>query len=213
MFCLIYINPFMEYVIASKVIKIQTANIHYLEGGDSQNPSVLFLHGASFNAKTWKDLGTLKRLTQKNFHVIAIDLPGYGQSESISDYHAEFLPKLIAKLNLQKTVLVSPSMSGTYSLSFLVKHSQDLQGFVAIAPVGILKMSQQLRGIELPTLAIWGSEDPIIPVEQADMLVELMPNARKLILAKVGHACYMKAPNKFHEGLIRFIDKVTKEEE
>ena len=203
----------MESVVISKVIKIQTANIHYLEGGNPQNPSVLFLHGASFSAKTWKELGTLKRLAQKNFHVIAIDLPGYGRSESISDYHAEFLPKLIKKLNLTGAVLVSPAMSGTYSLSFVVKHSQELQGFVAIAPVGIMKMSQQLRGIELPTLAMWGSEDRIIPVEQADFLVEIMPNAQKVILPKAGHACYLKAPNKFHEGLIRFIDKVTKERE
>ncbi|MEB3278528.1 MAG: alpha/beta hydrolase [Lyngbya sp.] len=203
----------MESDIISKVIKIQTANIHYLEAGDPENPSVLLLHGASFSSKTWKDLGTLKRLTQKNFHVIAIDLPGYGKSESISDYHAEFLPKLVDKLSLKGAVLVSPSMSGTYSLSFLIKHSADVQGFVAIAPVGILKMSQQLRGITVPTLAIWGSEDRIVPVEQADFLVELMPNAEKLILPKVGHACYLKAPNKFHEALIRFVEKVTQPEE
>ncbi|WP_413160779.1 alpha/beta fold hydrolase [Capilliphycus salinus ALCB114379] len=202
----------MESALISKVIKIQTANIHYLEGGNPQNPSVLLLHGASFSSKTWKDLGTLKRLTQKNFHVIAIDLPGFGKSESISDYHAEFLPKLVDKLHLKGAVLVSPAMSGTYSLSFVVNHSPNLQGFVAIAPVGILKMSQQLRGITLPTLAVWGSEDRIVPVEQADLLVELMPNAEKIILPKVGHACYLKAPNKFHEGLIRFVEKVTKDE-
>jgi pimeloyl-ACP methyl ester carboxylesterase len=103
-------------------------------------------------------------------------------------------------------------MSGTYSLSFVVKHSEQLQGFVAVAPVGILKMTQQLRGILLPTLAIWGSDDRIVPVEQADLLVELMPNAQKVILPKAGHACYMKATNKFHESLIQFVEKVTKEE-
>lgn len=202
----------MESAIISKVIKIQTSNIHYLEGGDPQNPSVLLLHGSSFSSKTWKELGTIKRLTQKNFHVVAIDLPGYGKSESISDYHAEFLPKLVDKLELQGAVLVSPSMSGTYSLSFVVKHSEQLQGFVAIAPVGIVKMSQKLRGVVLPTLAIWGSDDRIVPVEQADLLVELMPNAEKVILSKAGHACYMKATNKFHEGLIQFVEKVTQEE-
>jgi hypothetical protein len=75
------------------------------------------------------------------------------------------LYKLVDKLNLKGAVLVSPSMSGTYSLSFVVKHSEQLQGFVAVAPVGILKMTQQLRGILLPTLAIWGSDDRIVPVE------------------------------------------------
>lgn len=206
-----YTNVFMESDIISKVLKIQTAKIHYLEGGNPQNPSILLLHGASFSSTTWKDLGTLKRLAQKNFHVIAIDLPGYGKSESIADYHSEFLPKLFEKLHLQGAVLVSPSMSGIYSLSFAVQHSQQLHGLVAIAPVGILKINQQLREIEVPTLAVWGSEDRIVPVEQADLLVELIPDARKVILPKAGHACYMKAPNKFHEELIQFIEKVATE--
>ncbi len=199
----------MEFTITSNVIKIQTINIHYLAVGDPTQPSVLLLHGASFSAQTWKDIGTLKRLCQKNYYAVAVDLPGYGKSDSISDYHAEFLPKLIDKLNLKKTVLVSPSMSGTYSLAFIASHADQLRGFVAVAPVGLSKMSQQLQGIELPTLAIWGSDDRIIPVEQADLLVQQMPNTHKVILPKAGHACYMKATNKFHDHLIQFIDKIT----
>ncbi|MGB3536179.1 MAG: alpha/beta hydrolase [Microcoleaceae cyanobacterium] len=197
----------MESSILSNFIQVQTANLHYLEAGDSNHPPLLLLHGASFSAQTWKDLGTLKRFSNQGYRVIALDLPGYGKSDRISTYQAEVLPKVFEKLNLTGAILVSPSMSGTYSLPFLVEHTQQLQGFVAVAPVGIMKMSQKLKGILLPTLAIWGSEDQIIPLEHAELLVDLMPFAQKIILPKVGHACYMKATNKFHEALLKFTKK------
>jgi pimeloyl-ACP methyl ester carboxylesterase len=198
----------MEYSISSNFIQIQTANLHYLEAGNLDKPALLFLHGASFSAQTWKDLGTLKRFSQQGYRVVALDLPGYGKSDRISTYQSEILPKVFEKLNLTQVVLISPSMSGTYSLPFLVEHTEQLQGFVAVAPVGIMKMSQKLKGIDLPTLAIWGEGDKIVPVDHANLLIELMPNAEKIVLPKAGHACYMKATNKFHEALLNFIKKI-----
>ncbi|MGF1493440.1 MAG: alpha/beta fold hydrolase [Microcoleaceae cyanobacterium] len=199
----------MELNITSQVIKIQTASIHYLHSGSPSDNAVLLLHGASFSAQTWKEIGTLKRLASKGYYAIAVDLPGYGKSDQISNYQSEFLPKLVEKLGLKTVVLVSPSMSGTYSLEFVVSYPETVKGFVAVAPVGILKTSRQLEGVAVPTLAIWGSDDKIVPVDQADILIKLMPQAQKVILPKAGHACYMKATNKFHETVIQFIEQVT----
>jgi abhydrolase domain-containing protein 14 len=84
-------------------------------------------------------------------------------------------------------------MSGNYSLPFIAKHSDRLGGFVAVAPVGVPQMLQQLQGIALPTLAIWGSDDRIIPLEQAQLLEQFMSNVQTVILEQAGHACYMKA--------------------
>jgi pimeloyl-ACP methyl ester carboxylesterase len=72
--------------------------------------------------------------------------------------------------------------------------------------VSILDFSQQAQGIQLPTLVIWGSNDQIVPVEQADELIKRLPNARKVVLANAGHACYMRATDEFHEHIIKFID-------
>lgn len=70
--------------INSKFVKIQDVNIHYLEAGETNANSVLFLHGASFSAQTWKEIGTLKLLVEEGFRAVAIDLPGYGNSERFS---------------------------------------------------------------------------------------------------------------------------------
>jgi pimeloyl-ACP methyl ester carboxylesterase len=109
-------------------------------------------------------------------------------------------------LNLTQPVLVSPSMSGHYSLPLVVQHPQKLSGFVAVAPVGIPSFEPRLKGIELPTLAIWGSNDQIVLVAQADRLCHVMPNAHKVILENAGHACYMRATAEFHQHLLRFVE-------
>lgn len=197
----------MTAEVASKFVKIQRGTIHYLETGEPNSKSVFFLHGASFSAQTWQELGTLNLLAEKGYRAVAVDLPGYGSSENLSGSREEFLLGFIECLDLNKPVLVSPSMSGGYSLPFICDRSERLSGFVPIAPVGILKFARQLQGIKLPTLAIWGSNDGIVPVEQADELLKRMPNAQKVILANAGHACYMKATEEFHEHLIKFIDR------
>ncbi len=192
-----------------EAVKVKDRIVHCIEAGKPTASSVLFLHGASFSAKTWKELGSLKLLAERGYRAIALDLPGYGSSESFSGSPVEFLSLVMEELNLNRPILISPSMSGRYSLPFIVEHSDKLRGFVAIAPVDILKFKRQLQGINLPVLAIWGSNDKIIPVAKADELLEVMPAAQKVILPNAGHACYMTATDEFHDRLIQFIDRCS----
>lgn len=196
----------METPITSNFATIQQGRIHYLETGLPDAPAVLFLHGASFSAQTWQDLGTLALLAEQGYRAVAIDLPGFGQSDQISGQPPDLLLELMERLNLTQPVLVSPSMSGHYSLSLVVQHPEKLSGFVAVAPVGIPSFERQLKGIELPTLAIWGSNDQVVLVTQAERLCHWMPNAHKVILENAGHACYMRATAEFHQHLLRFVE-------
>ncbi|NES22662.1 MAG: alpha/beta hydrolase, partial [Symploca sp. SIO3E6] len=195
----------MNTKISSQYVTIQGTKIHYLAAGATTAKTVLFLHGASFNAKTWQEIGSLQLLAQKGYRGIAVDLPGYGSSERLSGSNKDFLLELINSLDLNLPILVSPSMSGNYSLPLIANHAEQLSGFVPIAPVGILKFEEQLKGVQLPTLAIWGSNDRLIPVAQADLLLKLMPNAQKVVLENAGHACYMRATDAFHEHLLKFV--------
>ena len=194
--------------IQSKFINLEGGKIHYLGVGKEDQPSVLFLHGASFKAKTWQDLGTLQLIAEKGYYALAIDLPGYGDSSLVSVRPDQFLLIVLEALNLDSPIVISPSMSGGYSLPMVAHDADKLSGFVAVAPVNISKYAQQLKGIDLPTLAIWGSNDRIVPTQMANKLVELMPNTTKVILTNAGHACYMRATNEFHHHLMQFIDKI-----
>lgn len=185
---------------------LQQTQIHCLEAGETVSPSVLLLHGASFSAQTWEELGTLTLLASQNYHAVAIDLPGFGQSGQASGNSEDFLIELMEALNLNQPVIISPSMSGRYSLPVVANYPEKLKGFVAVAPVGISHFQKELRGIEVPTLAIWANDDRIVPVDNADLLCKLMPHAEKVILTDVGHASYLRATDEFHQHLLKFIN-------
>lgn len=198
----------MDTRIASQYVNLENARIHYLERGVTNSSCILFLHGASFSAKTWEEIGTLQLLASRGYRGVAVDIPGYGRSQRISVSPQGFLLELLELLKLNRPVIISPSMSGNYSLPFVIAQKDKLSGLVAIAPVGIKRYGEKLKGIELPVLAIWGSNDRIVPIHQADLLLELMPNAEKVVLANAGHACYMNATDDFHQHLIKFLEEI-----
>jgi abhydrolase domain-containing protein 14 len=187
-------------------IALPSGRLHYLEATPAApTGAVLLLHGASFRAQTWQDLGTLERLALAGFRAIALDLPGYGNSPRWSGDGARLLPDVLDALRIARPVLVSPSMSGRYSLPFVSTQGDRLSGFIAIAPVGIPKALKALQGNRLPTLALWGERDRIVSVSQADKLVAALPNAEKVVLTDAGHACYMNQPAVFHTHLLSFV--------
>lgn len=83
---------------------------------------------------------TIPLFTAAGYRTIAIDLPGFGNSEQLSPSKAnaksEFLLHLIAKLEISKPIIVSPSYSGFYTLPMLVTNWQAFTGFIPVAPVG-----------------------------------------------------------------------------
>ena len=198
----------MDSNINSKYLDLENVRIHYLETGPKNSVSVLFLHGASFTAHIWQEIGTLDLLTNLGYRAVAVDIPGHGRSQRISVSSLGFLQQILNKLNLNLPILVSPSMSGGYSFPFVIDNFDKLGGFVAVSTVGIERFQDELKGIKLPTLAIWGSNDRIVPTEKADLLAELMPHIQKVILTDAGHACYVKKTEEFHEHLIKLFESI-----
>jgi pimeloyl-ACP methyl ester carboxylesterase len=50
-----------------------------------------------------------------------------------------------------------------------------------------LKLHRWLHRITMPTLILWGDQDRIIPVGQAEVWAELIPGAEVKILPGIGH--------------------------
>ncbi|MDX1553138.1 MAG: alpha/beta hydrolase, partial [Marinobacter sp.] len=48
--------------------------------------------------------------------------------------------------------------------------------------------------IDAPVLIIWGKEDRVINYRNADVFIEQIPDARKIILEGVGHAPMVEVP-------------------
>ncbi|MHB1557080.1 MAG: alpha/beta fold hydrolase [Isosphaeraceae bacterium] len=192
----------------SRWIEVEGARVHYLIEGDEKGRPVILLHGARFQAETWKEIGTMKALADAGYRVIAVDLPGYGKSARTQGSPRTWLRGLLDALKVEKPVVVSPSMSGRFSLPLVTEESQRVSGFVAVAPVGIPGHRDKLHRIAVPVLAIWGENDEIVPRDQADLLVKSVKRGRKAIISGAGHAVYMNAPAAFHEELLRFLREI-----
>ncbi len=142
---------------------------------------------------------------QRGFRAVAVDLPGFGGSERIGFPFPQFLALLLPALELERPALVSPSMSGRFSLPFVVEHPDRLRAFLPVAPAGVATYAGKLFDSPVRTLVLWGAEDSVFPVAQADQLAGLFVNARTAILPGTGHACYVDDPAGFQQRIVAFL--------
>jgi pimeloyl-ACP methyl ester carboxylesterase len=194
--------------VLTKWAEIGGGKVHYLKSGPSQGHPVVLLHGASFHAETWRQIGTLSCLAQAGYHAVAVDLPGYGQSPASQVESETWLGLLLDQLALERPVVVSPSMSGAYSLPLAADSPSRLSGLVAVAPVAIPRYAGRMAGSPVPILALWGQEDRTIPLAHADLLLKENPRGRKVVIPDAGHAPYMNQPEAFHAALLEFLGEV-----
>lgn len=58
---------------------------------------------------------------------------------------------------------------------------------------------------QVPTLIIWGEDDPIIPVSHAHQAHAAMPGSRLEVMPKLGHFPHCEDPRRFSRALLDFI--------
>jgi abhydrolase domain-containing protein 14 len=179
--------------------------IHGLVAGPATGRPVLLLHGAKFSSMTWKRLGTLAQLAAAGYRALAVDLPGFGRSPGWELDRDGFLADLLPALELERPVVVAPSMSGSLAFPLVLEHPKRIAGFVAIAPVGTGHYAPLLAGSAVPTLILWGERDQAIPVALADELAASFDDATVVILPGARHPAYLDQSRRFHQALLEFL--------
>ena len=191
--------------IQGKFVEFQGHRIHTLTAGPENGRSVLLLHGAKFHSGTWKDLGSLDVLARAGFRAVAIDLPGFGKSPRWQPDRAKFLSGLLPALEMNRAVIVTPSMSGSWVFPLLLEHPERLAGFVAVAPADTPRYAPQLKDSAVPTLIFWGEKDSLFPVAQAKTLAASFTQSQVVILPDAQHPAYLDQPERFHQALLEFL--------
>jgi len=181
-------------------LTVQGAKVHYLVAGPRTGRPVVLLHWA------WDGIGTLDALAVAGYFAIAVDLPGFVGSERLVGNVETWMGNLLDALSVTKPVVVSPGFSGMYSLPLVTEEPDRLAGFVAVALYPIMDFRDRLHRITCPVLAVWGEHYPLIPPEQADLLVA---KGRKVIIPGGCDAPYMNDVETWHRELLGFLGEVA----
>ncbi|CAG0919793.1 unnamed protein product [Notodromas monacha] len=174
---------------------------------------VLLLHGASFSSKTWLELHTLPLLAAMGHHVVAVDLPGGTESLTPAvpvapHFQKDFLEAFISRAGLKPAVVVSPSMSGTFSLSLLRSKPEMFAGFVPVAPVMSDELTQEYLGsLRVPTLVLYGDRDQ--HGKRVSEKLGKIPTSRVVMIEEASHPAYIDQPDVFHELMYNFLRLLT----
>lgn len=79
-----------------------------------------------------------------------------------------------------------------------------MQGFEAVLHYDI---RERLPEIACPTLIVWGEQDRLISVRDADVFAELIPNSRKVVYGDTGHMAMLERPESFNALLEEFLEE------
>ncbi|KAF7249632.1 Protein ABHD14B [Varanus komodoensis] len=177
--------------------------------------SVLLLHGIRFSSETWLNLQTLSQLADAGYRAVAIDLPGFGHSKEASApvpvgelAPGSFLKSVFEALQFDQAVVISPSLSGMYSLPFLFQHSELLKAYIPVAPICTEKFPvTQYASVKTPALIVYGDQDTQLGEMSLSNLKNL-PNHKEMMMKGAGHACYLDKPEEWHRGLLEFLKSI-----
>src|SRR5215469_358759 len=64
---------------------------------------------------------------------------------------------------------------------------------------------EEVRGIKLPTLLVWGANDRLSPPANADKLNAAIAGSRKLLIDKAGHYPFIEHPDQFNAAVREFL--------
>ncbi|WP_353163763.1 alpha/beta fold hydrolase [Empedobacter brevis] len=116
-----------------KYIQTKNAKMHYLEWGNSKNPTLIWIHGTYSNAYEVYEIA--EELVKMNLHVIAIDYYGHGFTEipkkNVSIYDVvDDIKFLMDEQKIKQAIIGGWSRGGTISSAFYDSYPASVQALI-----------------------------------------------------------------------------------
>jgi 4,5:9,10-diseco-3-hydroxy-5,9,17-trioxoandrosta-1(10),2-diene-4-oate hydrolase len=117
--------------------------LHYHEAGVGNEQTVVLLHGGGPGASSWTNFSRNIGVLAQQFHVLAVDQPGYGHSDKRAE-HGQFnrfaaiaLNGLFDQLDLGRVPLVGNSLGGGTAVRFALDYPDRAGRLVLMGPGGL----------------------------------------------------------------------------
>jgi len=195
--------------IITKNITVGPCVLHLLSAGEPEGRDIVLLHGLKFTAQTWQETGTLGILAENGCHAVALDMPGFGQSEACRGDQAKVLCGVIEQETTGKPVVMGPSMGGRIALEFALDYPEHVGALILVGAVGVEENRARLAEIKAPTLIIRGGEDQIAPLADSDLLLAEIAGSKRIIIDGAPHPCYLDQPEIFHREILNFLSSLS----
>ncbi|UWR02308.1 alpha/beta hydrolase [Ruegeria conchae] len=122
-----------------QIVAVQGGSIHYVEKGDTVNPTIVLIHGLSgqlqhFTYALMDDLA-------EEYHVLAVDRPGCGYSTrdtaalAALPEQARMIHAFLETKNVDQTILVGHSLGGAVSLAMALDYPDTISALALLAPL------------------------------------------------------------------------------
>lgn len=135
----------------SHVYYSQRLRLHYVDWGNTLAKPMLLVHGVRDHSHTWD---ALARHFAPQYHVVAPDLRGHGDSEWVhgSSYHfldyVYDLDQLVLQAELAPATVISHSMGGTLGLILAGCFPEKIERLVVIEAIGLWSKLAQSTPIQ-----------------------------------------------------------------
>jgi pimeloyl-ACP methyl ester carboxylesterase len=123
----------------SHFTEVDGATVHYQEFGDAANPTLLLIHGYTASAYVWHSVAP--RFAEEGFHVIAVDLLGFGFSDKPASFEytieaqARMISRFMNRLGIGRATLVGSSYGGAVSLTVALDYPERVEKLVLVDAV------------------------------------------------------------------------------
>jgi 2-hydroxy-6-oxonona-2,4-dienedioate hydrolase len=119
---------------ASRFVQTKPFRIHYYEAGSGQ--PLILLHGSGPGATGWSNFRPNIAPLAEDFHVYAVDMPGWGESDTQTDEtgrdHSAALIAFMDELGIDKAALIGNSMGGMTSITTAVNHPDRVSHLITM---------------------------------------------------------------------------------
>lgn len=116
-------------------VRTRDWKLHYYEAGPADAPSLVLLHGSGPGATGWSNFaGNIGALAER-FHVFAVDMPGWGESESAPFDridHVDTTVQFLDALDIASAAFVGNSMGGHTAIKLATEHPERISHLITM---------------------------------------------------------------------------------
>lgn len=123
----------------SHFTEVDGLRVHYQEFGDKTHPTLLLIHGYTASTYVWHTAAPL--LAENGFHVLAVDLIGFGFSSKPAwfDYtipsQARIISRFMNRLGIGRATIVGSSYGGAVASTLALDYPEYVEKLVLVDSV------------------------------------------------------------------------------